>query len=63
MSGSGTSTIPIPGPPYGTARDLEAAKIAFKTAWTAFKAQAGPERLARAFETQDNARNKGKAHN
>jgi hypothetical protein len=32
----------------------------FKEAWTAFKASAGPERLAQAFETQDNANNKAR---
>ncbi len=54
-------TVPIPGPPYGNAGDLEPAKVAFREAWIAFKASAGSERLASAIETQDAARNKGKA--
>jgi hypothetical protein len=53
-------TVLIPSPPYGSARTLDAAKAAFQEAWTAFKAAAGPKRLAQAFETQDNANSKGR---
>jgi hypothetical protein len=46
------------GAPYGHAGDLEAGTEAFRDAWVTFKAAAGPEALARAIETQDNARSK-----
>jgi hypothetical protein len=41
--------VHIPGPPIGTAPDLETAKDRFKEAWLAFKTRHGPEQLADAF--------------
>jgi hypothetical protein len=41
--------VHIPGPPIGTAPDLETAKARFKEAWLAFKTRHGPEQLAEAF--------------
>ena len=35
-------TVLIPSPPFGSARNLDAAKAGFKEAWTAFKAKVGP---------------------
>ena len=48
------------GPPYGNAGDLEPAKVGFRDAWLRFKGAAGPEQLAQAMKTQDNANSKGR---
>lgn len=42
--------VHIPGPPAGSARDLNTAKAEFKAAWLAFRVKHGPERLAAAFK-------------
>ena len=47
-------TVPIPGPPFGDARTIDA-KLKFKTAWLAFRERAGPERLAKAYDAMAHA--------
>lgn len=51
-------TIPLPMPPScsGTAADREAAKRAFRDAWTGFKAEIGPVRYAEALASAADAR-------
>jgi hypothetical protein len=48
-------TVTIPGPPFGDAKTIDEAKAKFKAAWIAFKAKAGPEQLARAYEAMNHA--------
>ena len=52
-------TVLIPGVPNGNASSLEDAKTAFRQAWAKSKAEIGPERLAQAMETAQNARERG----
>jgi hypothetical protein len=44
-----TVVVTIPGPPFGSARTLGAAKAQFRPAWERFKVQHGPDELARAY--------------
>jgi hypothetical protein len=44
------SAFTIPGPPFGSAPTLDAAKAAFRSAWETFKAKHGADKLARAYE-------------
>jgi hypothetical protein len=41
--------VHIPGPPFGSAASLDEAKQDFETAWLAFKAKHGPDKLAKAY--------------
>ena len=52
-------TVLMPGVTNGNAESLEAAKSAFREAWAKSKAEIGPERLAQALETAQNARERG----
>jgi hypothetical protein len=50
-----TVTVTIPGPPFGSADSIDAAKRAFKAAWLDFKERVGPGRLAKAYEAMNHA--------
>ena len=39
----------IPGPPFGSASNLDEAKAQFKAAWLAIKEKHGVEKLAKAY--------------
>jgi hypothetical protein len=43
-------TVAVPGGGHGTSTSLDAAKFAFRESWIEFKAEIGPERLAKALE-------------
>ncbi len=45
------SVAVIPGVPVGDAATIDEAKSRFRAAWTAFKDQRGPEKLAEAYAT------------
>jgi hypothetical protein len=45
-------TLPTPGAPGNTDGSLDAAKAAFREAWSAFKASIGEKGLAEAIQTQ-----------
>ncbi|APO53491.1 hypothetical protein LUI11_15485 [Bradyrhizobium diazoefficiens] len=48
-----TCIVHIPNPPAGTAQSLDAAKAAFKAAWSEFKSRQAPERLAKAYKAMN----------
>ena len=45
--------VHIPGSPFGSAASLDEAKAQFKTAWLAFAAAQGPEKLAAAYRAKN----------
>lgn len=51
-------TIPLPMPPWcnGTAPDRDGAFAQFRSAWTRFKAEIGPDRYAAALDHAKDAR-------
>jgi hypothetical protein len=52
---SWTVTIPIPGPPFGGAKNIDDAKARLKAAWLAFKGRIGEEALAKAYAEMNHA--------
>jgi hypothetical protein len=55
-----TVVVTIPGPPFGSARTLDAAKAQFKRAWERFKEKHGPDELARAYAEMNHANRPGR---
>ena len=53
-------TVPIPGPTFGSAADIDEAKQHCKTAWLAFKLKHGAAALARAYLDINHAERPGR---
>jgi hypothetical protein len=48
-------TVPLPGPPFGDAKNIGEARARFKEAWLAFKEKVGAEVLAKAYAEMNHA--------
>ena len=47
--------MPLPGPPFGDAKNIGEARARFKEAWLAFKEKVGAEVLAKAYAEMNHA--------
>jgi hypothetical protein len=48
-------TMPLPGPPFGEAKNIGEAKAQFKAAWLVFKDKVGSDALAKAYAEMNHA--------
>ena len=53
-------TVALPGAPFGSARSYDDARAAFKSAWEAFAAEQGREKLAKAYAEMAHANRPGR---
>ena len=47
--------MPLPGPPFGEAKNIGEAKAQFKAAWLVFKDKVGSDALAKAYAEMNHA--------